>query len=365
MTLSLYVARRFLAMFALVFGVFFGILMLIDVIDQLRRHSDSGISTGQAFVLSSLNVPESLYQILPLVMILSAIALFLNLARSSELVAVRAAGRSGLRFLLAPVLVAGLIGTVAVAVFNPLVAATSKEYRLRSAAMGQDSGSILSISADGLWLRQGGEYGQTVIQATRAAPDGSTLYDVSFLSFAPDGLLKDRLIADKATLEPGTWVLEEVKRWPLGVANPEGSAGSLTGPLRIPTDLTQNRLRDSFGTPNSVAFWKLPRYIEGLERAGFSARSYQVWLQMEFAQPLLLIAMVLIAAGFTMRHARFGKTGSMVLLALLGGFFIFFLRNFAQVLGENDQIPIVLAAWAPPLTASLMALGLLLHLEDG
>ena len=106
MTLSLYVARRFLAMFALVFGVFFGILMLIDVIDQLRRHSDSGISTGQAFVLSSLNVPESLYQILPLVMILSAIALFLNLARSSELVAVRAAGRSGLRFLLAPVLVA-------------------------------------------------------------------------------------------------------------------------------------------------------------------------------------------------------------------------------------------------------------------
>ena len=61
MTLSLYIARRFLAMFALVFGVFLGILMLIDVIDQLRRHSDSAITTGQAFVLSALNVPESLY----------------------------------------------------------------------------------------------------------------------------------------------------------------------------------------------------------------------------------------------------------------------------------------------------------------
>ena len=39
---------------------------------------------------------------------------------------------------------------------------------------------------------------------------------------------------------------------------------------------------------------------------------------LEMATPLLLSAMVLIAAGFTMRHARFGKTGSMVLLALMG-----------------------------------------------
>ncbi|MES2144808.1 MAG: LptF/LptG family permease, partial [Pseudomonadota bacterium] len=101
------------------------------------------------------------------------------------------------------------------------------------------------------------------------------------------------------------------------------------------------------------------------EAAGFSARAHRVWLQMELAQPLLLAAMVLVAAGFTMRHVRFGSTGMMVLLALLAGFAIFFLRNFTQVLGENGQIPVLLAAWIAPVTAALMALGLLLHLEDG
>ena len=114
-----------------------------------------------------------------------------------------------------------------------------------------------------------------------------------------------------------------------------------------------------------MAFWNLPGYINDLERAGFSARAHRVWLQMELALPLLLASMVLIAAGFTMRHARFGKTGSMVLLALAGGFAIFFLRNFAQVLGENGQIPILIAAWIPPIAAIMLALGLLLHLEDG
>jgi lipopolysaccharide export system permease protein len=55
----------------------------------------------------------------------------------------------------------------------------------------------------------------------------------------------------------------------------------------------------------------------------------------------------------------------MVLYALIGGFLIFFLRSFAQVLGENGQIPILVAAWSPPIAAALLALSLLLHLEDG
>jgi lipopolysaccharide export system permease protein len=40
-------------------------------------------------------------------------------------------------------------------------------------------------------------------------------------------------------------------------------------------------------------------------------------------------------------------------------------RNFAQILGENGQIPVMLAAWGPPVATLLLPLGLLLHLEDG
>ena len=115
--------------------------------------------------------------------------------------------------------------------------------------------------------------------------------------------------------------------------------------------------------------WRVMRrnpYIRrGLERAGFSARKHNVWFQMELALPLLLMAMVLVGAGFTMRHARSGQTGTMVLLAIVSGFAIFLLRNFAQVLGENGQIPVIAAAWSPPVAALLLALSLVLHLEDG
>lgn len=365
MTLSFYVARKFFWTVVSVFLIFFGIMMLIDIIEQLRKFSSADIALTTAAYMALMNVPESLYRILPLILIMAAIAMFLGLARSSELVVVRAAGRSGLSFLVAPVVTALLIGAFAVAVLNPLVAATSKKYDTLYARASQGKGSVLSVSDTGLWLRQGGEEGQTVIQAARANSDGTELFGVTFLTFNADGVATARIEAAKAVLEPGSWVLTDAKRWNLSDVNPESTADGMAQNLRVPSELTRESIRDSFGTPSAIPFWELPNYIDGLEKAGFSARSYQVWLQMELAQPVLLAAMVLIAAGFTMRHARFGKTGSMVLFALLGGFGIFFLRNFAQVLGDTGQIPVVLAAWSPPVAAVLASLGLLLHLEDG
>ena len=364
MTLNLYIARKFLWMFLQVFGGFFSIMLLINVIDELRRFSTPGINLSDALILAFMNVPTSVYHILPLIMVLSAIGLFLGLARSSELVVVRAAGRSGLNFLLAPICTAFLIGLVAVAIMNPIVAATSKRYDALSAGHAR-GGSILSISDAGLWLRQGGDDGQTVIQADRANLDGTQLYDATFLTFAKDGSPSVRIKVVKAVLDSGFWLLSGAKEWQLWEHNPERLAKPLADGTKLATDLTRGKIRDSFGTPGAISFWNLPAYIRGLERAGFSARSYQVWFQMELALPVLLVVMVLIAAGFTMRHARMARTGSLVLLAMLAGFAVFFLRNFCQVLGETGQIPISMAAWTPPVAAAMLALGLLLHLEEG
>lgn len=364
MKLDLYIAQRFFWMFARVFSGFFGIMVAIDVVDQLRRYSDSGISVKGATLLALLNAPNNVYAILPLIMVLTAIALFMGLVKSSELVVVRATGRSGLRFLLSPMVSAFLLGVVSVAVWNPIVAATSKAYDQMSATYSRD-GSILSVSAAGLWLRQSAQDGQTVIQAAGANRDGTELRDVTFLIYDADGTLFKRISSPQAILSDGAWILQQAKTWHLHEPNPERDSVVSTDDLRIPTDLTREKIVESFGAPRAVSFWDLPGYIADLEQSGFSTLSYRMWYQLELAAPAFLGAMVLIAAGFTMRHNRSGGSGPLVLMALLCGFLTFFLRNFGRVLGENGQIPVLLAAWAPPAAAILLALGLLLHLEDG
>ncbi|MCV2870509.1 LPS export ABC transporter permease LptG [Defluviimonas sp. WL0002] len=362
MTLTLYIARRFLTFFLMVFGGFLLLMTLVEMVEQVRRFS--GIGMADAAGLAVLNVPSSIYRILPLIVILSTVGLFLSLARSSELVITRAAGRSALVTLMAPVVTALLIGALAVAVLNPIAAGTTRAYELRSGQQG-GAASTLSVSGEGFWLRQGGTEGQTVIHAERSNPDGTVLSNVTFLTLTQEGHPARRISAARAVLETGGWRLSDTKEWPLQANLNAEARSTLADVLVLPSDLTADRIRDSFGQPSTIPVWDLPDFIAGLQSAGFSARAHMVWFQMELALPLLLAAMVMIGAGFTMRHVRFGHTGLLVLLAIVSGYAIFFLRNFAQVLGENGQIPVMLAAWSPPVAATFLALGLLLHLEEG
>ncbi|KPP87330.1 MAG: lipopolysaccharide export system permease component LptG [Rhodobacteraceae bacterium HLUCCA08] len=365
MILHRYFARRFFRSFALVFGVFVLITGLLELVEQLRRHASSAEPFAAIAGLAALNLPATLYTMLPLILVLATISLFLALARSSELVVTRAAGRSAIQALGAPLIVALLIGAGAVSMFNPLVAATSKLFEERDLAMRDGAASVLTISEDGLWLRQGDASGQTVIQAKSTNLDGTRLQDVTFLTFTEAAGPVRRIQAATATLTPRGWQIEQAKVWTLSDSATPEAVATRHDTLLVRSTLTPDQIRDSFGAPASIPFWELPGFIDRLERAGFSARRHQVWFQMELAQPAFLIAMVLIAAAFTMRHQRGRRVGISVMLAVLLGFGLYFIRNFAQILGENGQIPVQLAAWAPPLAGIALSLGLILQQEDG
>ena len=365
MKLHLYIARRFMFAFLTMLVVLAMLFVLLDMVESMRRFDSAAVGFRNILGLTLLNAPVWMYRILPLIVILATLWMFLSLARSSEMVVTRAAGRSALNTLVSPAIAVFLFGVIAVAIGNPIAAATSKKYERISAQYKGTSDSVLSISTEGVWLRQGNEDGQTVIRATRSDLEGTSLSGVTFFSFAPDGLPTLRIEAETAKLEPGQWSLTTAKVWDLENAdNPELEAEAYNEYL-VSSNLTQDRIRDSFGKPSSISIWDMPRFIGQLEAAGFSARAHRVWFQMELALPVFMVAMVRIGAGFTMRHTRFGRTGIMVLMALVMGFGAYFIRNFAQILGENGQIPILLAAWAPPIAAILLPMGLLLHLEDG
>lgn len=354
MKLHLYFARRFLVTFAAVGGGFLALIVLVDLIEGARR------GTGAVLRRALLQAPEAFQQVLPLVMVLAAITLFLALARSSELVAVRAAGRSAITALMAPLAAALLLALLGLVALNPIVAATVRALDTGIVART----STLAMDEGGLWLRQGDSNGQMVIHAKRAGQGGTLLEEVTFLSFTPEGRPDVRIEAAQAALQGTDWALTDTKLWPLTAPNPEAAA-VLHDRLILPATLTAKEIRESLARPETIAIWDLPAFITRLQAAGFSTRLHEVHLQGELAQPMFLLAMVMIGAAFTMRHQRAGRTGLMVLAAVILAFGVHFMRNFARILGEAGQIPPTLAAWAPPAAAVALALALLLHFEDG
>jgi lipopolysaccharide export system permease protein len=198
------------------------------------------------------------------------------------------------------------------------------------------------------------------------------LWKVNVFQFDSEDRFYRRIDARSALLEESAWRLTGVRRWDLLSLEIDnaGSSAIATRPeladeMRIATDLTTESIQESFAAPVTISFWKLPKFIGLLENSGFSSSRHRLHWHALLAVPLVFFAMVLIGAAFSMRHVRFGGLGYMALGCVLSGFAYFFLSDIAAALGASGAVPVLIAAWAPPLSAVLFALGLLLHLEDG
>lgn len=365
-TLYAYVGRRFLGTLGTALAVVLALVFLLDLVEQLRRASDSPAGVEQVLTLVLLHTLPVAISTLPFVFMLASMACFARLARSSELVVTRAAGLSAWRIVAAPVLAASVLGLVALAVLNPIAASMLQRFETLEARYLRGQESLLSISREGLWLRQADTDGQTVIRALRADPSGERLYDVSFFDYSLDNSLTGRIEAVEAELIRGAWILTEARAWrfaPGRAAQPPRQTRHER--LELPTDLTRDRILESFASPDAIGFWDMPDFIATLKASGFSALRHEMHYQRELAKPLLFAAMVLLGAAFSMRHARAGGLGWMLLGATLTGFALFFISDITQALGASGAIPTLIAAWVPPTAAALLAIGLILHMEDG
>ena len=225
--------------------------------------------------------------------------------------------------------------------------------------------AVFSIGSEGLWLRQGNNLEQSVIRANRANYDGSILYDVTITSFAKNGSPIQRLEAEKAIILDKSWHLNDVKLWPLGKGLSSEKNAEIIQTLVVPSNLTKEEIRERISDPSSISIWDLRSHISQLKAAGFSVLRYEVRFHSELSHPLFLVAMMLVGCALTMKKFIGNKKSLAVIASIMLGFGLYYVRNLAQLLAEGGQLNIIAATWIPSISSILIALGLILHMEDG
>ncbi|MBU6449168.1 MAG: LPS export ABC transporter permease LptG [Rhodospirillales bacterium] len=366
LTISWYFGRHFATAVLAMSAGLTGLVALFDFLELLRESATAPhASFGVLVEIELLRLPWSLMQIMPFAVLLGGIYAFWRLARSSELVVARAAGISAWQFLATPVLVAGLLGVLCTTAVSPLSAVLYGRAEQLDDIYLKPTGGPLSLNGGSLWVRQSDSglapNGIAVVHASNVRLHNNSLVadQVSILRLDAQTSLLERLEAQHATLNSGDWELQNIS-----LLRP-GAAPRHIQQMNFPTDLTVNRVQESFASPNALSFWALPGFIHLLRRSGFSATQHELVFQSLLALPLLCGTMALVAAGFSMRPSRRSGAGTMLVAGVGFGFALFMVSEVANQFGTSGAVPVGLAAWVPTVAGLFLALALLLHLEDG
>jgi lipopolysaccharide export system permease protein len=359
-TIGRYMAGRFLMTVLGVFLLMLILIFFIDFVEVLRSGSRrEDISTGTLALITVLRIPIFAELALPFAVLIGTIGAFLSLSRSSELTIVRAAGLSVWQFLQPGLFVAAAIGALAVTVYNPLASAMKAESERIQTELFNNQKTFGTVRGTGAWLRQEGTDGPTILHAKSASDRGLTLGGVTLLQFDLNKRFYEEVQAKKAELRQGYWRLEGA------VVQSSGDAPRYYAEYLISTYLGPAQIMDSLGSIETLSFWQLPDFINFAKKAGIPAGRYELQYQLLLARPILMAAMVLIAATSSLKAFRFGKIQTMVLTGLSGGFGFFIFSEFSRKVGASGLVPVTVAAWGPALIAFLLSATVLLHQEDG
>ena len=361
MTLSIYMAKQVAIGMAIALFALGLIAVVVDLVELLRRSSSRPEATfGVVFQMAWLHLPFFLQKLLPFAVLFGAMFSFQRLTRSHELVAARAIGVSVWQFLAPALAVAVSLGVVMVMIVNPIGSVLVAKYENMERVYFSQRAALVAVSPGGLWLRQESGDGELLLHARQMIRNPPRLNLVTVFFFDRQKHFTARADAKSARLEQGYWSMLEPS-----YALTDGTSRALEN-MKIPTDLTPDRIQESFEAPETTSFWDLPAFIASLEAVGFSAREHRLYWHRLLALPMLLAAMLLIGASFSLRLVRHGGTGILVAGGLITGFGFYILSDVIFALGLSGRLPPADGCLDPGGYRHLARhVTTLLHLEDG
>ncbi len=357
--LDKYLIRQYLFYLLIIVAIVASLLFIFDFIELTRITASKNVAIGKVLIMSAQKNPMHLQKVLGFLVLLASMLTYMRMSKNNEITIFKSIGLSVYQYLIPIISCALVLGILYALVLNPLTSGLISKYLKNEASHLKGSPSLLAISKTGLWIKQIDNNGvESIIHALRIGQNNKRLHEVTFYFIDENKSFVKRIDAEAAEFEVGEWKLINAQQ------TSENSLNEIVKDVIIPTNITFEQIQESLVPPESLSFWKLPTFIAIAENSGLSVTKHKLYFYRLMMSPIFFISMVILGAAFSMSPPRFGKGNSMLVLALLVGFLIYFFSDLIFAFAAAGDIPIWLGSAAPSLIALVIGILVILHFEE-
>jgi lipopolysaccharide export system permease protein len=344
-TLSRYVMRAVLGTTLLVMLVLLTLSGLYIFITQQDEIGVGSYSLSDAFLFVGLNLPKYAFDMLPIAALIGALLALGNMARSMELIVVRAAGVSVARIAMW-VAGAGVILMLLTAVLGELIAPQLEQYGQRMKTFQKYHEYSLAGNRSA-WAKDG----DTIVSVGQQSGD-NRYGGVYVFNFDAQHRLRSVGRASSASIDPkNVWRLENFResRFEDDRVVPRGPAAA-----QVRTRLSAEFLGLAVLDPESLAGLGLLSYIRHLKENGLDSRAYETAFWARIARTVAVAIIVVLAVPFAFGPMRSTGTGSRTVVGIMIGVVFFLLAKMLESGGAVFDLPPIVIAWAPTALLTLI-----------
>ena len=326
---------------------FLGLFYFFDLVEELKavaQHRGLGYGYGQAVIYVCLLIPNHIYELLPITVLIGTVFVMARLAQSSEFTILRTSGLGPFQALrqLARLGAVFVLMTWAMGDYvAPWAERQAKQYK--ATALGS-----AVISQSGAWLRERGAENLQTINILAAKADGE-IGEIYIYEFDPEGRFKSMThgLSGQYDEEREVWRLQGVERRVFSSAAQQPMTAQLQRLTQWDwsTHVTPEMVSVALLNPDRMRTLDLFQYIRYLESNDQSSQRYEIVFWNKVFYPISCLVMIVLALPFAYLHFRSGQIANLVFVGVMIGVSFFLLNNVFGHIGN-------LQSWSPWLAAA-------------
>ena len=344
-TYTKFLINLFNVSFIKVLIIFFTIILITNILEQIEFFKNINISFWYLIFLSFLNTPSILFEILPFIFLLSTQIIFIQLIDKNELEIFKYTGLNNIKIIKILGIYSFIIGIIFVIFFYNISSILKNSYLLIKNSYSDDDKYLAVITENGLWMKDEINNNINIINANKVG--NQFLLDVSITSFDKNFEILRIIRSKKIDITTNEWKIFK----PIIISDNTQSA---LPEMILLSNFNLKKINSLFSNLSSLTLLDLITLRSSYVSLNYSVIDIDSHLLKIVSYPIYLTLITILSAIIMFNIGYQKNSFFKITMGISISVIIYYISYFFNILGTNEKIPLILSIFLPLIILSII-----------
>ena len=341
----------FLKSLLYVVSIMFSLIFILNLLTELEFFKEIEVTASFPMLLSLLNTPSMIFEMLPFIFLISAQLFFIKLFNNNEIEIFKYSGLKNISIIKIFSLIVIITGIIMTIIFYNFSAIFKNFYLEEKTKFTTDSKYLAVITNNGLWIKD--EIDEKIYVVNSSKIKGNLLINNFITEFNKDYKVIRNLKSEKINIQNKEWLAYNVKIY-------DKNNYKIKKRLQIKTNFDYKKIQTLYSNLSSLSFYQLFELRKNYKKLNYSLTEINLQFLKILSYPLYLFLVAFFSSLIMFRVKRLHNSTFKISLGLFFSVIIYYINNFFMVLGSTERVSLVLAIFIPLIILTIIN-GLLLN----
>ena len=343
-----YLTKLFLKNILIILTVFVFLSFFLNIFEEIKffENKESGIYFP--IILTILNIPSIVFEILPFIFLLGVMFFFINLFEKDEIELLRSHGVNNLKITSIISFVSIILGIILIIVFYSFSANLKSLYLDIKYQYSNKGDHLAVVNEDGLWIKERQEKNGNIFIINATNYKKNTLENIKITELDENYKLLNTIVSDRADINRKLWNLTNVK-----IYSQEKKTKNKLNYEYLST-FNGKIISNLYSNLNSLNIFQLNKLKENYKSIGYSSTEVNLHLNKIYSLPFYLTLTTIIGSLLMLKLNFIKSKFFIIIVGVLVSVIFYYINYFSILFGKNETLPVTLSIWLPQIIILLI-----------